>query len=134
MTEHHGESLIDKVKDALGMGHREETHPEDMHEHTPGAGVVEGTDSGDELAATRNRPAGPDFGAEEPVERDLGMTGTADADTGVGYGTDRETVSDTGAAEPGTAAGESEWTRGEAASGESPVDTDEDVETRRDPF
>lgn len=111
MTHHENESIIDKVKNAFGMGD-DDHEGHEGHDHGPGEhdhdhDTTSATAAGD----VENRPAGPDYGAS-----------AADADLERGSVADPAT---TGFEEP----------RGEAASGESIVIEDEqpvDAE-RRDP-
>lgn len=135
VTEHRDESLMDKIKGALGMGDDARDEPEEMHAHTAGASVVTDADYDEStnLGGTGNRPAGPDFAAEETVPGEFGagldaeeMAGTGESNTGTGLAYDYEKGSVT---EP---VDESEWTRGGAASGETALDHDDDeVDSRR---
>ena len=74
MTDHRDESLLDKLKGALGMGQDEPT--EARHEEPLAADRTEGWAGVDEaLAGEGDRPAGPDYGAGQvPVETEA--TGT----------------------------------------------------------
>ena len=136
----HDDSLMDKVKNAVGMGDDEhenhggqaaDTDPLDTSQRTEGwAGVDEA------LGGTDNRPAGPDYGGGDPVtgtnDDAFGTTaaplggGTSGNYTGVGESVDPD--------RQGT--GGTEWTRGEAAPGQSPFDddtsTDDPLNPRRD--
>ncbi len=119
MTEHGNESLIDKVKNALGMGAHEHEH-EHEHERGPDSARDDsdrpegwaGVD--DALGGTENRPAGPDYGASgtrHPDPVSTGLThevgevederadGWAGVDGALGGTTDRPAGPDYGAAE-----------------------------------
>jgi hypothetical protein len=153
VNDHRDESLMDKVKNAFGMG----SHDDD-HDHIDDADTTRAEVPGrttfddDDLSDSGNRPAGPDYGAGSTLDAgdtvDTGF-GTADrvstADTvetvEVDYGpppttaaagTEFGTGVDRG---PTTMPDESEWTRGGAASGESALDAEEDLDVdRRDPL
>jgi hypothetical protein len=146
VTDHRDESLMDKVKNAFGMGSHDDEHEHDHdhdHDHIDGADTTRAEVPGrmttfdDDLSDSGNRPAGPDYGAGdtldagtvdrvETVEVDYGPPPTtAAAGTEFGTGIDRG---------PTTMPDESEWTRGGAASGESVLDSEEDLDVdRRDP-
>ncbi|MEO5986969.1 MAG: hypothetical protein ABIW50_05145 [Candidatus Limnocylindria bacterium] len=110
MTHHENESIIDKVKNALGMGddeHEGHDHGPGEHDHDHDTTSTTAAAAGD----VENRPTGPDYGAS-----------TSDADLESGSVADPAT---TGFDEP----------RGEAApeqpsliEDEQPVDAE-----RRDP-
>ena len=148
MTEDRGDSFMDKVKDALGMGDRDDdVYTDDSDQQTAGAGVVVGGADADELGGDVNRPAGPDFGADERTGPELGIgldeegtagTGEYNTGTGLGYDYDRNAVTDPGPLEteptvgstPAATGGLDEsLTRGGAASGESPFE-EEDADRR----
>jgi len=130
VTDHRDESLMDKVKNALGMGSHDDDHDHIDDADTTRAEVPGRTTFDDDLADSGNRPAGPDYGAGDTVETvdvDYPPASTTDAATGTEFGTE----TDRG---PTTMPDESEWTRGGAASGESVLDTEEDLDVdRRDP-
>jgi hypothetical protein len=131
VTDHRDESLMDKVKNAFGMGSHDD-HPHIDDADTTRAEVPGRTAFNDDLADSGNRPAGPDYGASDTV----GTVETVDVEYGAppttpAAGTDFGTGIDRG---PTTMPDESEWTRGGAASGESVLDTEEDLDVdRRDP-
>lgn len=153
MTEDRGDSLMDKVKDALGMGDRNDrtdrterndamdrTDRTDLDDLDRGTAhddlVVAGADQ-DELGGDTNRPAGPDYGAGDTTGPELGIgldregttgTGEYNTGTGLGYDYDRNAVTDPGPLETEPTVGSTEWTREGAASGEAPF---EDEETGR---
>jgi hypothetical protein len=144
----HDESLIDKVKNAFGMGDDEHADHEGHADHdVAGRGIdtdpldtsarTEGWAGVDDaLDGSENRPAGPDYGGGDPVtgtnDDAFGTTaaplggGASGSYTGVGESLDPD--------RQGT--GEAGWTRGEAASGESGFDddarTDDPLNPRRD--
>ncbi len=61
MTHHENEGIIDKVKNALGMGH--DDHDDDHHEHVAETPIDLGaTHTGTDV---ENRPAAPDYGGGE---------------------------------------------------------------------
>ncbi len=131
MTDQRDESLMDKVKNAFGMGSHDDDHDHDHIDDadTTRAEVPGRTTLDDDLADSGNRPAGPDSGASDPVETvdvEYGPPPTTGAaGTEFGTGIDRG---------PTTMPDESEWTRGGAASGESVLDAEEDLDVdRRDP-
>jgi hypothetical protein len=163
VNDHRDESLMDKVKNAFGMG----SHDDD-HDHIDDADTTRAEVPGrttfddDDLSDSGNRPAGPDYGAGTTLDAgdtvDSGF-GTADrvntADSGFGTADPVDTVEtvevDYGPPPTTAAAGtefgtgidrgpttmpdESEWTRGGAASGESALDAEEDLDVdRRDPL
>ena len=129
----HDESLMDKVKNAFGMGDDEHDHDDQTgHDHASSVGDpldtserTEGWAGVDEaLGGTENRPAGPDYGGGDPV------TGTNDD----AFGT---TAAPLGGGASGTfggpgesldpdrqGTGQTEWTRGEAAPGRSTFEDD----------
>lgn len=142
MSDHNrDESLIDKVKNAFGMGsddehsHDEHAHGDHQHdEHAPGdhahdESATERPDGwagvDDALGGTENRPAGPDYAAQDApagIGDDSGGLGTAPLGGGTSDA-DRETGS-----------GTSDWTRGETASGQSPFEEGTEADpSRRDP-
>jgi hypothetical protein len=139
VTDHRDESLMDKVKNAFGMGsHDDHDHIDDAD--TTRAEVPGRTTFDDDMAASGNRPAGPDYGASDTTDAGFGTTDaveTVDVDygppptsaaAGTEFGTGIDRV-------PTTMPDESEWTRGGAASGESVLDTEEDLDVdRRDPL
>lgn len=145
MTDHRDESLMDKVKNALGMGSHDDDHDHIDGADTTRAEVPGATTLDDDLADSGNRPAGPDYGAGstldagDTVDTGFGTTDpveTVDVDyapagTTAAAGSQFGTETDRG---PTTMPDESEWTRGGAASGESVLDTEEDLDVdRRDP-
>ena len=67
MTDNRDESLIDKVKNAFGIGGDEHDHDHDHgdHEHMVGAGAGAGSTVERDLGDPMNRPAGPDYGADD---------------------------------------------------------------------
>ncbi|MEO6579349.1 MAG: hypothetical protein ABIO99_10700 [Candidatus Limnocylindria bacterium] len=87
MTHHENEGLIDKVKNALGMGgdHDEgHDHNDDRHDH---AGHDQGTVSAVDPSPTAhdsadvaNRPAGPDFGADDTSGGSIADPATVETD------------------------------------------------------
>lgn len=118
MTHHENESIIDKVKNALGMGH-DDHHEDDGHDHGHETPVAAGSGAAAPMAGgdVENRPGGPDYGSS-----DAGNDADADADLGRGS-----------VAEPavtGTATGtapDAPMTRGEAASGRSGIVDEDDT-------
>ena len=98
MTDNRDESLIDKVKNAFGMGddHRDHDDDQSAHEHTVGAGAGVGGTFDRDVGETTNRPAGPDYGASDVGSADdagFGTTETIDVshesdDYGAATGTD----------------------------------------------
>lgn len=153
----HDDSLMDKVKNAFGMGDDEHAHDEhDGHDHSDHdhAGhdhATAATDPLDTSARTdgwagvdealggaENRPAGPDYGGGDPVTgTNDDAFGTTTAPLGGGasgsFGGPGESVDPD---RQGT--GQTEWTRGEAASGRSPFEedvvADPDSSRRDDPI
>ena len=129
MGEHRDEGLMDKVKNALGMGDDNRDDTESVEDREPGwAGVGEMMDERDEVTGSRadgGTAMGPSGGTGMNPDADstLGGDTAAPAPYDIGYtDTDEETV--IGA--DGTP------TRGEAASGQSPFDQDDDdLETTR---
>ena len=97
MAHDRDEGIIDKVKDAVTGDGDDTTTDERPEGDWGGVGRMMNDADGDTTidgdVGTANRPAGPDYAAD-----------------------DRTTL---------TGAGTSEWTRGEAASGQSPFDDDE---------
>ena len=133
MTHERDESVMDKVKDALGMGdddRSERLAEDDMHAHTAGGGVSGSFDAND-LGGTANRPAGPDFAGGDTAATGMGTDFEEGAMAGTGS-------TGAGVLEPqstGTGVTDSEWTRGGSASGESPFGSDADTlagDRRRD--
>lgn len=165
MSDHRDESLLDKIKNAFGMGDDTDASADGLRGDVPAsptatasapqAGFSEPFE--EDLGDPANRPTGPDYGATDAAPGVAVATGTAETDLGpaatrvddVGVGLDQETVAGTAAAETGprvgaagyddpyeTVAGpgpmgagttdeDQAWTRGEAASGSSPFETDE---------
>ena len=82
MTDHRDESLIDKVKNAFGMGDDHHDHDEDHGHHEPAvdAGAGAGATFERDLGDATNRPAGPDYGASD-------VTGDADSIDDTRFGT-----------------------------------------------
>ena len=119
----HSESLMDKVKNAFGMGHDEHDdhdhdHSSDDHGHDTVAGAGSAAGAGTlshDADDVENRPAGPDYARTDAPEE--------------GYG--RESGADATVADDRTTVGDAEWTRGGAASGESSLGTDDEVQTER---
>jgi len=127
-------------------------YAEPVDRDSAGAGVVVGGTDAHELGGDVNRPAGPDYGADDTAGPELGVgldregtagTGEHNTGTGLGYDYDRNAVTDPGplGTEPtfgstqptagsAGAVGEPEWTRGGAASGESALDADEENDRR----
>ena len=62
MTHHENEGIIDKVKNALGMG-SDDHDGDDHHQHDSETPIDLG--STDVTTDVENRPAGPDYGAGE---------------------------------------------------------------------
>jgi hypothetical protein len=134
MNDHKDESLIDKVKNAFGMGSDDDEHLETRHDDIGDplssdrpdgwAGVDES------LGGAETRPAGPDYGA---ADTPVGVGNDAGLDTApLGGGTTGSYTGPGEQLEPEYQGGDTargEWTRGEAASGQSPFD--EDVDTTR---
>lgn len=124
MTHHENESIIDKVKNALGMGGHDDH--DDHADHSDHAGHDHAGDAHEEVVSTPgstmrddvdNRPAGPDYAASD-----------TDPDAGAALG--RGSVAEP--ATTGTAPADAPMTRGEAASGHSGmVDEDGTVGTDR---
>ena len=73
MTDNRDESLIDKVKNAFGMGddHRDHDDDQGSHDHAVGAGAGVGGTFDRDPGDVTNRPAGPDYGASD-VGSDVG--------------------------------------------------------------
>jgi len=118
----HNESLIDKVKNAFGMGHDDHDdhagHDHAGHDHDTAVGAGSTAAAGTtvhDADDVENRPAGPDYARTDAPEE--------------GYG--RESGPDATAADDRTTVGDAEWTRGGAASGESTLGADDDVQTER---
>ncbi len=78
MTDHENESIVDKIKDALGMGTEDDratTQPDLDADRPEGWAGVD-----DALGGTANRPAGPDYAADDdrtpdPVRAGEGWAG-----------------------------------------------------------
>ena len=137
MTDHRDESLMDKVKNAFGMGSHDDDHDHIDDADTTRAEVPGRTTFDDDLSDSGNRPAGPDYGASDTLDAGtVDRVETVAVDYGpppttAAPGTEFGTGIDRG---PTTMPDESEWTRGGAASGESVLDADEDLDVdRRDP-
>ncbi len=73
MTHHENESIIDKVKNAFGMGNDDH----EGHDHGPGE---HDHDHGATAGEVENRPAGPDYGASD-ADADLERGSVADPAT-----------------------------------------------------
>jgi hypothetical protein len=116
MGEHRDESLMDKVKNALGMGDHDDatTHGATDGEREGDWGGVGQTMDDRATDATVARP-----GEEIVIGSDVGATNRP---AGPDYAGEDETTL--------TGAGTSEWSRGEAASGQSPFGEGDELEER----
>lgn len=138
MAEHEGESLIDKIKGAFGMGAGHQEHGAGMHEHTDGADMAGNEAIHGHPADAPNRPVGPDDGADDSSEFEAGLdresmagTGSSNTGTGLGYDFERREVSEPVTTERRTGVEDTGPSRDAAASGESPLDTDVDDRQER---
>lgn len=87
MTHHENEGIIDKIKHALGMGNdhddaEEHDHAEHDHaEHDHGAAsAVDPALTSHDAPEGANRPAGPDFGADDASRGSIADPATVDTD------------------------------------------------------
>jgi hypothetical protein len=150
VNDHRDESLLDKIKNAFGMGDDgTDASPDDVRDDVPATATATAPAVNpsapqaeaefsepfeEDLGDPVNRPAGPDYGASDSAAAeprvDETMEGTAATDAGVptapaGYDDPYETVAGPGPMGAGTTAEDQAWTRGEAASGTTPFDGDE---------
>src|SRR5687767_10523234 len=86
VTDHRDESLMDKVKNAFGMGSHDDNDHIDATDTTRAEVPGRMTTFDDDLSDAGNRPAGPDFGAGSTL--DAGDT----ADSGFGTAEPVDTV------------------------------------------
>jgi hypothetical protein len=86
MTDHENEGIVDKIKDALGIGADDDlaTTPDraDLDADRPEGWA--GVD--DALGGTENRPAGPDYGADDDRTVEPVRAGDGWVDDNVGGG------------------------------------------------
>ncbi len=95
MTHHENDGLIDKVKNALGMGddhdeghdhdaHDHDAHDNDAHDpagHDPAtASTVDPSPTAHDSADASNRPAGPDFGDDDTTRGSIADPATVDSE------------------------------------------------------
>lgn len=116
MTDHRDESLIDKIRNALGMGDdgtdaSADEFRDDVRTTAPASTVTASPEASapragfsepfeEDLGDPANRPTGPDYGATDgPVETGFGAAATRVDDFGAGP--DRETFAGSAATDTG---------------------------------